>query len=245
MPTGEGFRLLARTVRSANAYEETMQQLLQSIRLGLIRPGERLPPERELAVMLGVSRDTLRDAISTLAEQGYVISKRGRYGGTTVREELPAPSHPEPNAPDQEINQADFEDLIVIRRILEIGAAREAAARDLSANSREILVAAFEECRDADDTNYRRFDAHFHLMIAETSGSTTLVQGAASVRMRLNGFLDRFPILSPNIAHSNCQHERIVSAVFAGRSDEAAETMREHLEGTEALLRGFLIGSVD
>ena len=76
--------LLLTPARPANAFEETVQRLLQSIRLGLIAPGERLPPERELAGMLEVSRDTLREAIGSLAEAGWVVARRGRYGGTFV-----------------------------------------------------------------------------------------------------------------------------------------------------------------
>ena len=88
--TRHSIEFLSRAVRSGNPYEETVQRLLQSIRLGVIEPGERLPAERELSVMLGVSRDTLREAIATLADAGYLLSKRGRYGGTFVVEDLPA-----------------------------------------------------------------------------------------------------------------------------------------------------------
>ena len=54
-----------------------------------IGPGRALPPERELAAMLEVSRDTLREAIASLAEAGWVVARRGRYGGTFVTDELP------------------------------------------------------------------------------------------------------------------------------------------------------------
>src|SRR5688572_29614932 len=83
--------LLLTTARPANAFEETVQRLLQSIRLGLIGPGERLPPERELAGMLQVSRDTLREALASLTDAGWVVSRRGRNGGTFVCDELPSP----------------------------------------------------------------------------------------------------------------------------------------------------------
>ncbi len=56
--------LLFRPGRSSNAFEETVQRLLQSIRLGIVPPGSGLSAERELAGMLSVSRDTLREAIS-------------------------------------------------------------------------------------------------------------------------------------------------------------------------------------
>jgi DNA-binding FadR family transcriptional regulator len=78
-----------RPVREGNAFEETVERLLQAIRLGVVVSGERLPAERDLAVRFRVSRVTLREAIRALADAGYVESRRGRYGGTFVRAELP------------------------------------------------------------------------------------------------------------------------------------------------------------
>ena len=82
--------LLLRPVRGGNTYEETVERLLQTIRLGLALPGVQLPPERELATMLDVSRDTVRLAISSLVDAGYLVVKRGRYGGTFVADNLPS-----------------------------------------------------------------------------------------------------------------------------------------------------------
>ena len=90
--------LLLTPARTANAFEETVQRLLQSIRLGVSALAERLPPERELAVMLEVSRDTLREAIASLADAGWVVARRGRYGGTFVADELPVASPASPTA---------------------------------------------------------------------------------------------------------------------------------------------------
>jgi DNA-binding FadR family transcriptional regulator len=58
--------------------------------------------------------------------------------------------------------------------------------------------------------------------------------------MRINELLDGIPLLSPNISHSDEQHERIVLAILTGDSHVAAEEMRAHLAGSAALLRGFL-----
>jgi len=59
-------------------------------------------------------------------------------------------------------------------------------------------------------------------------------------RSRVNALLDGIPLLSRNIEQSNRQHEDIVAAILAGNVDRAATTTREHLEGSAALLRGFL-----
>lgn len=233
----EGVELLIRAVRPTNAYEETMQRLLQTIRLGLIRPGERLPAERDLAGMLKVSRDTVRDALATLAEAGYVVSRRGRYGGTFVVDRLPTDQALRVARP--ELGPAEVEDTTVLRRVLEVGAAREAAARELSAEERAALSRAVEECAGAGVEDQRRLDSRLHLLVAELSGSPSLVPLVANLRTRVNALLDGIPMLAPNLAHSDAQHEAIVTAILAGRPQSAAEAMLEHVEGSAALLRGF------
>src|SRR5580698_10589419 len=61
---------LFRPVRAGNAFEETVERLLQTIRLGVVGPGERLPAEREMAARLNVSRVTVREAIRALQQAG-------------------------------------------------------------------------------------------------------------------------------------------------------------------------------
>ena len=234
----EGIELLIRAARPTNAYEETMQRLLQSIRLGMIGPGERLPAERDLATMLKVSRDTVREALATLAEAGYVVSRRGRYGGTFVAGQIPhdgalGSAGAAPGA-------AEVEDVTTLRRVLEVGAAREAAGRELTAEERAALARALDECSGSDVSDHRRLDSRLHLLIAELSGSPSLVPLVANLRTRVNALLEEIPVLQPNIAHSSDQHEAIVAAILAGRPAAAAEAMLEHVEGSSALLRGFL-----
>jgi DNA-binding FadR family transcriptional regulator len=73
-----------RPVRGGNAFEITVARLVQAIKLGMVADGDRLPPERELAERLNVSRVTLREAIGALRDAGYLESRRGRSGGNFV-----------------------------------------------------------------------------------------------------------------------------------------------------------------
>jgi len=75
---------LLRPVKESNTFEQTVERLASAIRLGVVEPGQRLPPERQLAGQLGVSRVTLREAIKALQQASYVTSVRGRAGGTVV-----------------------------------------------------------------------------------------------------------------------------------------------------------------
>jgi len=227
---------LSRPVRGGNAFEETLARLLQLIRLGLVAPGEALAPERELAVRFEVSRDTVREAIHSLADAGYLESRRGRYGGTFVCDPLPAAD----SASAVQVTTAELDDILTLRAVLEVGAARAAARRALTAAEREALHMRLRELADADPDDYRRLDSRLHLTIAELSGSPSLVSLVAENRMDVTRLLDRIPLLAPNIAHSNQQHELIVWAVLTGDADSAATAMAEHLEGSQSLLRGFL-----
>jgi len=226
---------LFRPVRTGNAFEETVERLLQAIRLGVVGAGERLPSERELAERLGVSRVTLREAIRALSDAGYVESRRGRYGGTFVHDTLPAP--PEP---DGKVDAVSLEDALSLRYVLETGAAEMAAARSLSPADRQHLTGTLAEAASAGLDDYRRKDSRLHLAIAEVTASGSLTTAMADARTRVNQLLDRIPLLPPNLEHSNAQHEAIVDAILAGDAPAARRAMAEHIEGTASLLRAFL-----
>lgn len=236
---------LFRPVRSGNAFEDTVARLLQTIRLGIVAPGDALPAERDLAARFSVSRDTVREAIRELAEAGYLVSKRGRYGGTFVTDPVPSAVGAvavggAPVGTVAPLDPAEIEDVLGLREILELGAARAVAARSLSAAERDLLWTRQRDAAAASEDNYRRLDSRLHLTIGELVGTPSLVSLLADNRTRVNELLERIPLLSTNIAHSNQQHEAIVVAILTGDPDSAAAAMREHLEGSAALLRAFL-----
>jgi DNA-binding FadR family transcriptional regulator len=235
-PLHEVRRAVYRPVREGNALEDTVARLVQTIRLGVVAPGESLPSERELAVLYAVSRDTVREAIRELSEAGYLTSKRGRYGGTFVTDPLPPP----PVVPAVAPTASEIEDVVGLREILEVGSVRAAATRSLGAEERALLWTRLGEVQAAAPDDYRRLDSRLHLAFAEIVGVPSLVTLLADNRSRVNELLDTFPLLARTIEHSNRQHEAIVFAILAGNEQGAAEAMREHLEASAVLLRGFL-----
>ena len=229
---------LLRPVRPGNAFEDTVARLLATIRLGVLGPGEGLPSERELAARLGVSRDTVREAIKSLSDAGYLVSRRGRYGGTFLADQLPSSGVETDER--QTITRTEIDDALALREILEVGAARLAASRSLTASERELLWGRMADVRGAGASDYRRLDSRLHLAIAEIVGAPSLVPLVAENRMRVNLLLDRIPLLPRNIAHSDEQHEAIVIAILAGDVEGAEAAMRAHIAGSAALLHGFL-----
>ncbi|CAN5280036.1 FCD domain-containing protein [soil metagenome] len=235
-PLGTVTDALFRPVRSGNAFEDTVARLLQTIKLGIVGPGEALPAERDLAARFSVSRDTVREAIRSLADAGYLVSRRGRYGGTFVADALPTAAL----ADAAPLTADEIDDVLGLREILEVGAARAAAGRSLTAADREVLWARLAEAAAASVDDYRRIDSRLHLTIGELVATPSLVSLLADNRTAVNDLLDRIPLLTPNIDHSNAQHEAIVVAILTGDQERAASAMLEHLAGTAALLRGFL-----
>ncbi|MFD1720049.1 FadR/GntR family transcriptional regulator [Amnibacterium endophyticum] len=224
-----------RPVFGGNAFEETFARLLQAVRLGITAPGEALPSERDLASRLGVSRDVVRDAIAALADAGFVERRRGRYGGTFVLQDLTGAAPPAPERDAERVH-----DVLALRRVLEEGAVAEAAARTLAAEDRDRLWSRTLETAAAGTADYRRADSRLHLALGELAGVPSLLPLLADARDRVNALLDEIPLLEANLAHSNAQHEAIVQAVLRGDPGAARRAMREHLDGTAALLHAFL-----
>ncbi|MFF0740356.1 FadR/GntR family transcriptional regulator [Streptomyces sp. NPDC004111] len=228
-----------RPVRGGNTFEETVERLLCAIKLGFIAQGETLPPERDLAAQLGISRVTLREAIRALQQAGYVEPRRGRYGGTFVTYSPAEPSEGEVRRIAESMG-AELSDALAFRRVIEPGAAALTAERALAAKDRQFLQARLEDVRSADATTYRLMDSRFHLAIAEMSGSPSLYASVAETRLRLNDLLNAIPLMERNIEHSHEQHNDILLAILRGDARTARSVMEDHVAGTAALLRGFL-----
>lgn len=238
----ESARLTAvlRPVRAGNAFEETVERLLRAIKLGVVAPGGKLPPERELAARLGVSRVTLREAIRALQEAGYLDVRRGRYGGAFVTYTPPRPGAGDLRRVVADMGGDDLADALTFRMAVECGAARVLAGSPLTDAQREVLHGRLADLDGAALEDYRRLDTAFHLSIAELTGSPLLAAACADARARVGDLLDAIPMLQANLEHSAAQHRAIVAAVVAGDPDAAARAVAEHLEGTAALLRAFL-----
>ena len=236
---GPAAEAVFRPVRTANPFEETVERLLSAIRLGVVAHGARFPSERELAARLGVSRITLREALRALQEAGYVESRRGRFGGTFVTYVRPKPSRSEAQRVLRDTG-TDLDDLFAFRRVLETGTAVLLAETGLSPEQDRLLTERLTAVEEAEVDDYRRLDTVLHLTLAELTGSPSLSTALTEVRMRVNDLLDAMPMLVRNLEHSNAQHLEIVRAIRDSDPEAARRAVREHLEGSEALLRGFL-----
>ncbi len=202
----------------------------RAVRLGALVDGSRLPPERELAQRLGVSRATLREAIAALRAAGLVATTAGRGGGTVVTYAGRAGAT-RSKARALRQKAPELHDALDFRRVVEPGAAYLAAQRQLDKRSgerldpeqRDWLQACLTEVTDAPDAvAHRVADSRLHLAIATLSGSPRLIEAVTQVQAQLHEMLSAIPVLPTRTSSTPTrQHARIVRAVLAGRPASA------------------------
>lgn len=225
-PTLERLASAIGPIRSEGLTQHLVRRLRDCIVDGVIKPGERLPPERELALMLNVSRSSLRQALKAFQVMGVLEVKQGsgnyltENAGQIVREpeDLLVP-----------LRGITFAELFEARRAIEAEAAACAAVRARRSEFDE-MNAAIEQMHLAQD-DVIRFAAHdteFHRVIATASGNSVLIWFITLFQHVLN---------DAHIAHARAaklprireEHSRIYKALRARDADEARREMLAHL----------------
>src|SRR5688500_3943400 len=222
-------------VQTATTLEETVERLGTAIRLGLLAPGDRLPPERDLADQFGIARSTLRQALTSLTESGHLVATRGRGGGTFVSE---APPVAESKRVD--LGAGHWREVLDYRIAVEVGTVVIAAERrrpeDLARLRRH--VAAMRETSDF--PAYRRADVFFHLGLAESAQSGRLLAAMTEVQGEMSELIGHIAHPAPVLSRSNDQHAQLVGLLDRRDGFGAARLVREHLKGTEQVLAGLM-----
>jgi len=222
-------------VHPPTTFEETVERLGTAIRLGLLVPGSRLPPERDLADQLRISRSTLRQALTTLVQSGHLVSLRGRAGGTFVAEEPPLGQNVE-----AEVLGEGARAVLDYRVAVETGATVLAAERAQDGDLERLLGFTARMEGEVVFEDYRRADVRFHIGVAEASHSARLVTAMTEVQGQMSDLIARIAHPEEVLNRSNQQHRRLVSLLRRGDVGRAVRLMREHIEGTEHILAGLL-----
>jgi GntR family transcriptional regulator, transcriptional repressor for pyruvate dehydrogenase complex len=222
-------------VRSQTAFEETVDRLGTAIKLGLLAPGTRLPPERELCSQLGIARSTLRQALTALTESGLLYAVRGRGGGTFVSDPLPPAAEPSPEL------LASWREACDARLAVEFAAAALAAERATP----QALAAIGELIEQLDDLvedyeAYRQADVLLHITLAEATGSERLVAAMTQSQGEMTDLISHIPHPPEILSHANEQHMQLLGALREGNASRAVAIMADHLHGTEHVIAGLL-----
>jgi GntR family transcriptional regulator, transcriptional repressor for pyruvate dehydrogenase complex len=221
--------------------DEALRQILDLIFQGKLPPGARLPAERDLAELIGVSRNTLRDALNKLEARGYIErrDRSGAYVCTAIPQTL--------SAPLEEIVEKDvvgLRDIVDIRKALEIWAARKAAEApraDLLKQLKNCVRAMRANAELRSDEQFARYsdaDRRFHEVIAEMTGNpvyvhlfhyfTALLSRSMTITREL--MQERFA------EHNIKVHENVLTALSSGDPEAAERTMKEHFQFVEELI---------
>lgn len=217
-------------VRSDRAYRQVVTQFQAQVRAGNLQSGDKLPPEREMAVQFGVGRNSIREAMRELDLLGLIDSRHGE--GTFVA----APSAETIAKPFRaviELSSTASESVMEFRRAVEPGVAGLAAKNITDEGVAELQVALldFEAAVHGDRVDVREADANFHLMTGKVTGNPTVIGVHSALYSLLKDFRAR---LSPqSYDPTDCAvagHRRIFDAIVAGDRNAAAQAMREHLD---------------
>ncbi len=217
----------------AKTFEGSTEQVVNHVRAliekGMLRPGDRLPAERELAVKIGVSRPTVRAGLRALAAMGVVQS---RHGSGTYIPEGPPTLGSDPLSFLAALHGFTREEMFEARRILEVGAAALAAERatpeQVATMSEEVanLFASLEDPR-----GFLVHDIRFHQAVASASGNP-IVASLSGMLAELYYAQRRETAMRAterNLRDAAEMHRRVYQAIRARDPEAARQAMAEHL----------------
>jgi GntR family transcriptional repressor for pyruvate dehydrogenase complex len=216
--------------------EQVAQRLLTMIRSGLLKPDQQLPPERELASLLGVGRPAVREAIRGLALLGLLRIRQGEgtFVGTLETRELL-----EPLEMIIDLNAGTLEALFDARLIIETGVAALAATQIAAVELERLNRNVEDEARLLNDpVAFAAADVEFHEAIIDACDNPFLQSIAGSLYMlgkKSRTITSRIPA---TLERSLQDHRDILSALNARDPQAASEAMRSHLTRVRDAYRG-------
>jgi len=232
---GGPFGAVLSPITQRTAGERIAERLVTAIALGEFVPGQRLPPERELAAMLEVSRTTVREALQRLQAAGYVTARRGRGGGTFVQTGQ-RPGSEEMIRRTLVPAWAQLTELLDFRQLVEQLIARTAAVRrddsDIAAIREAVAMYSCAADRDAS----RLADQALHQAIARAAHNARLATLSSRIRREVSFGFDAEPYTPEVRRRAVQQHPELAEAIIAGDPVLAASLAAKHFSLTEEML---------
>jgi DNA-binding FadR family transcriptional regulator len=230
-------------VRTSTAVDEVTDRLATALALGAFLPGERLPVERELCRMLGVSRSTLRDALARLREAGLVEVRRGRSGGAYVRSRWTGASARAVRA-TLEPRLSELELLFDLRSRVEEMVARAAAERRSADDVRRLRAELLAFTTAAEPAEEHRHDGALHDAVLAAAGNPLLVELSRDLLARTSVGFRLEPYRAEVFARAVREHTDLVEAVIDGDLERAGRVARQHFAMSAEALREILARSI-
>ncbi|MFJ4790688.1 FadR/GntR family transcriptional regulator [Streptomyces sp. NPDC088794] len=212
-------------IRRLTALDTVRARIAMAVDLGLLSPGERLPPTDAIAQALDVGEITVRRALSSLCADGVLERRRGRKGGTLVAEQ---PTRKAVDAAEVYRGQAaEVHHLIDERLVMECGIAHLATRAATTADLDELHQLVEIMAKAESWAEFHSCDERFHLTLARTTGLAETVDTYATVLRRLYAYYLPYPL--PALRESNDEHRALVEAMRAGDAALAADIACRHV----------------
>ena len=214
-------------IRPLRVSNEVFEQIKQSILLGTFKPGDKLPSERELAEEFQVSRVAVREALRSLENSGFIVTRQGITGGAFITDL----SFEQLNNSFLDLFLAEkisIPELYHVRRLIEPEVARLSALR-VTPEYAKRLRGALEAEKTPGETLSEEIDrkTSVHYILAEMCGNRFL-EALISSFMRLTKQVVEAVRPDTEKLHPAGLHECVVGAVLAGDPERAAKEMERH-----------------
>lgn len=223
-------------LKRKKVYEEIAEIILEEIKAGALKPGDRLPSITAMAKSYEVSSASVREALNSLRVMDVIEVKHGQ--GSFIKEKMPLGF--EQNF--EIITRSDIENLLELRKIIEVGSARAAAQKADESERRKIKKALGKMWTALENNEIgEQADYEFHIGIAKATGNPLLVnllEDVSDTMIRTMKETRRIWLYEEekSIQKIHDEHELIYEAIEAGSEEDAAKHMYNHLIGVEALL---------
>ena len=220
----------------ARAWRVVLEKIEGDLLDGRLAPGDRLPPERELATTLGVGRSSVREALRVLEVMGLIRTGTGS-GPTSGAIIIATPRGGLAALLRLQVAAQGFplSDVVATRLLLEqwvVGTLAESGAHDLS-DVRATLAAMDDPTLTAEE--FLALDAQLHLGLAEASGNAVVAASMAGLRTAIESYVQagaaRITDWDAAATGLRAEHRGILQAIDAGEADLARSLVHDHITG--------------
>ncbi len=228
-------RLPLSVLEKSTVSSQAIESIKTLIISGVLKPGEALPAERELASMLGISRPTLREAIGALCAVNVLES---RHGDGTFVTSLDPTLLLKPINFLLRVDEKAILHLFEVRRVLEVGAAQLAAPRisnEELTKLQELVQTAYRSLNQP--TRYLQYDYDIHTAIINSTGNPLYISLYESISQLSLESRQRTAGITATRERAHEDHLAIVNALRSHDPDKAAKAMQDHLELVERSFR--------
>jgi DNA-binding FadR family transcriptional regulator len=216
-------------------FQDLVEQIQAAILDGRLKPGDKLPAQRELVDMFQTSRASIREALRVLEQKGLIAVKLGVSGGAVIKTAGTAPIIESLKLLLQQ-EQVSLDHLAEFRESIEGDVAASAALRAEASDIDQLeeILAQAEACLREDNPipyDFIRMDIRLHIALAEISGNPIFVAVMKMVHETILGFYDRSTFRRREVLEENYRDLcSLVAAVKSGQPEEARKLALSHVQ---------------